>query len=88
MPLTHALRAGLLAALVLCAAARAEPPASGPQAAPDAAAARLADQYVLGLRSADALHLAIASDHGATLSTLDQRLATAAGALGLAAELV
>ena len=53
-----------------------------------AAAARLADQYVLGLRSADALHLAIASDHGATLSTLDQRLATAAGALGLAAELV
>lgn len=39
MPLTHALRAGLLAALVLCAAARAEPPASGPKAAPDAAAA-------------------------------------------------
>ncbi len=53
-----------------------------------AAAARLADQYLLGLRAADALHLAIPSDHGATLSTLDQRLATAAGALGLAAELV
>ena len=46
-------------------------------------AARLADQFELGLKAGDALHVAIASDHGATLCTLDQRLAKAAEALGL-----
>jgi hypothetical protein len=51
-------------------------------------AARFADQYVLGLRAADALHLAIAVDHGATIVTLDQRLAEAATALGVSARLL
>ena len=51
-------------------------------------AARLADQFMLGLRAADALHLAIAHDHGATLCTLDRRLAEAAGPLGVMAELI
>jgi hypothetical protein len=32
-------------------------------------AARFADQYMLGLRVGDALHLAICADHGATLCT-------------------
>lgn len=47
------------------------------------AAARLADRYELGLKAGDALHLAIARDHGARLRTLDQRLAKAARALGV-----
>ncbi len=47
-------------------------------------AARLADQHELGLRAGDALHLAIASDVGATLWTLDNRLARAGEALGVA----
>ena len=46
-------------------------------------AARFADQHVLGLRAGDALHLAICSDHGATLSTLDRRLSDAGSALGI-----
>lgn len=45
-------------------------------------AARFADQHGLGLRAGDALHLAIASEHGATLCTLDRRLAEAGPALG------
>jgi uncharacterized protein len=48
----------------------------------DAATAYLAD-HKLGLRSGDALHLAIAADNGATLATLDQRLFDAAQALGI-----
>lgn len=40
-------------------------------------AAKFADQHTLGLRAGDALHLAIASEHGATLVTLDKRLAEA-----------
>jgi predicted nucleic acid-binding protein len=51
-------------------------------------AARFADQYALGLRAGDALHLAIAVDHGATIVTLDHRLAEAATALGVSARLV
>ncbi|MEO8926209.1 MAG: type II toxin-antitoxin system VapC family toxin [Caulobacteraceae bacterium] len=51
-------------------------------------AARFADQYPLGLRSGDALHLAIAASHGATLCTLDQRLADAGPPLGLPTLLV
>jgi len=48
-------------------------------------AARYADQHTLGLRAADALHLAICSRHGATLCTRDKRLGRAATALGLMA---
>ncbi len=47
------------------------------------AAARYADQHVLGLRSGDAFHLAICADHGATLCTLDRRLGAAGPALGI-----
>lgn len=47
-------------------------------------AAKFADHHDLGLRAGDALHLSIASDHGATLFTLDQRLAAAGPALGAA----
>ncbi len=46
-------------------------------------AARFADQYALGLRAGDALHLAICADHGATMCTLDRRLSEAAAALGV-----
>jgi predicted nucleic acid-binding protein len=46
-------------------------------------AARFADHYVLGLRAGDALHLAICSDHGATLCTLDRGLSEAGAALGV-----
>jgi predicted nucleic acid-binding protein len=45
-------------------------------------AARFADQHALGLRAPDALHLAICADHGATLYTLDRRLADAGPAVG------
>lgn len=48
------------------------------------AAARFADQHALALRAGDALHLAVARDSGATLCTLDQRLAESGGALGIA----
>ena len=52
--------------------------------------ARLAYIYVrrfdLGLRAPDALHLAIARRFDATLITLDRRLATAAGELGIAVQ--
>ena len=51
-------------------------------------AARFADQYRFGLRAADALHLAIAGEQGATLCTLDKRLAAAGKALGLAVKLI
>jgi predicted nucleic acid-binding protein len=47
------------------------------------AAAKFADQHRLGLRAGDALHLATASDHGATVHTLDQRLAAAGPPLGV-----
>lgn len=46
------------------------------------AAARLADHFLLKLRAGDALHLAVAMAHGATLCTLDQRLAVAGPELG------
>ncbi|MGJ0505568.1 MAG: type II toxin-antitoxin system VapC family toxin [Methylocystis sp.] len=52
------------------------------------AAAKFADQHALGLRAGDALHLAVASEHGATLYTLDQRLAEAGPALGVPAQLL
>jgi predicted nucleic acid-binding protein len=46
-------------------------------------AARLADEYLPGLRAGDALHLALCVDHGATLCTLDRRLCEAAPAFGV-----
>jgi uncharacterized protein len=52
------------------------------------AAAKFADQHALGLRAGDALHLAIASEHGATLHTLDRRLAEAGPALGASTRLM
>lgn len=51
-------------------------------------AGRFADQYKTGLRAGDALHLAVAYNHGARVRTLDQTLVTAAGALGASAELL
>jgi predicted nucleic acid-binding protein len=42
-----------------------------------------ADQYALALRAGDALHLAIAGDKGASLCTLDRRLAEGGLALGV-----
>jgi hypothetical protein len=51
-------------------------------------AGRFADQYATGLRAGDALHLAIAYNHGARVRTLDQTLAMAAGTLGVSAELL
>ena len=51
-------------------------------------AARFADQHGLGLRAGDALHLAIASDHGASVHTLDQRLADAGPPLGVPTDLL
>jgi len=46
-------------------------------------AGHLADQAALGLWAGDALHLAVASAHGATLCTLDQRLLEAAPAVAV-----
>ena len=46
-------------------------------------AAKFVDQHALGLRAGDALHLAVASEHGATVHTLDQRLADAGPLLGV-----
>jgi uncharacterized protein len=51
-------------------------------------AARFVDQHLLGLRAGDALHLAVASEHGATVHTLDQRLAESGPALGVSARLL
>ena len=48
-------------------------------------AARLADHHAAGLRAADALHLAICSDLGATMCTLDRRLGEAAPHVGVQA---
>ena len=47
------------------------------------AAARFVDRHTLGLHAADALHLAIASEHGVTVHTLDRRLAEAGPATGV-----
>jgi len=48
-------------------------------------AARFVDQHSLGLRAGDALHLAVAAETGATVQTLDKRLAEAAPMVGVAA---
>lgn len=47
------------------------------------AAARLADRSELNLRAGDALHLAICANAGASLCTLDRRLAAAAPRVGV-----
>lgn len=52
------------------------------------AAARFIDQHRLGLRAGDALHLAVASEHGATVHTLDRRLAEAGPTLGIPTKLL
>lgn len=46
-------------------------------------AVRFADQSELNLRAGDALHLAICANHGASLCTLDLRLAQAAPRVGV-----
>lgn len=51
-------------------------------------ASRFADQYRLGLRAGDALHLAVCSRHGATLCTLDRRLSEAGPPLGVKTKLL
>lgn len=51
-------------------------------------AAKFVDQHMLGLRAGDALHLAIASEHGATVHTFDQRLAEAGPILGVPTQLL
>lgn len=52
------------------------------------AAAKFVDQHTLGLGAGDALHLATASEHGATVRTLDQRLAEVGPALGVPTQLL
>ncbi|MDN5870641.1 MAG: type II toxin-antitoxin system VapC family toxin [Nitrococcus sp.] len=51
-------------------------------------AARYADQHATGLRSGDALHLAVAANHGARIQSLDRGLVQAAQALGVSAALL
>lgn len=51
-------------------------------------AAAFTDQHALGLRAGDALHLAVASEHGATICTLDRWLCDAGPALGVPARLL
>jgi predicted nucleic acid-binding protein len=51
-------------------------------------AARFVDQQALGLRAGDALHLATASEHGATVHTLDRQLAAAGPVLGVPTQLL
>ncbi len=48
------------------------------------AASRFVDQFALGLRAGDALHLAVAADRGAIVATLDRKLASAGAVLGVA----
>lgn len=51
-------------------------------------AAKFVDQHTLGLRAGDALHLAVATEHGATVQTLDHRLAAAGPVLGVMTKLM
>lgn len=51
-------------------------------------AATFADQHQLSLRAGDALHLAVASAHGITVHTLDQRLAEAGPIVGVPTNLL
>lgn len=47
-------------------------------------AALMADQFATGVRAGDALHLAVCAGRGATLCTLDRKLAEAGAAHGVA----
>ncbi len=49
---------------------------------------RFTDQHATGLQAGDALHLAIAYNHGAKVRNLDQALLTAVGMLGVGAGLL
>jgi len=51
-------------------------------------AAKFVDQQMLGLCAGDALHLATASAQGATVVTLDQRLAAGSPVLGVPTQLL
>lgn len=51
-------------------------------------AARLVDQHKVGLRAGDALHVAVAAEHGAALHTFDRRLAESGPALGVPTKLL
>jgi uncharacterized protein len=51
-------------------------------------AATFADQHSLGLRAGDTLHLALASDFGAVLITLDKMLAKAGQQVGVSTQLL
>lgn len=46
-------------------------------------ASQFVDHHTLGLRAGDALHLAVAAAHGASVVTLDRRLADAGPVLGV-----
>ena len=50
------------------------------------AAAYFSDRHDLGLRAADALHLAVCAEQGATLATLDRKFREAALELGVSVE--
>lgn len=50
--------------------------------------AKFVDQQKLGLRAGDALHVAVAAEHGATVHTLDRRLAEAGPSLGVLTKLL
>lgn len=52
------------------------------------AAAKFADNYAVGIRAGDALHLAIAAEQSATVYTLDHRMAKAGPALGIPTQLL
>ena len=52
------------------------------------AAAKFVDQHLPGLHAGDVLHLAIASERGAIVHTLDQRLAEAGPAFGVPTQLL
>ena len=52
------------------------------------AAAKFVDQHALGLGAGDALHLATASDHGASVHTLDCLLAKIGPVLGVPTQLL
>lgn len=45
-------------------------------------AAQIADRHLLGMRADDALHLAVAINHGATVCTLNRKFAEAGKSVG------
>lgn len=60
-------------------------PITGPQFR---TATYFVDQFRLGLRAGDALHLAVCAEHGATLCSLDRRLVEAGPPLGIKTDLI